>query len=126
MQTRVYDEVLGQWLNVTKNYTVEGNWTRTVLDSVTISGIGQATDSAISPDGKFFYVVSFLHHDLKCLAHITKLKIKQVTGYFSSVTHFGGYTCTSTNNNCLLNEGYLTTFKRDPSDGSLLWKATQR
>jgi hypothetical protein len=92
-------------LNVTKNYTVTGNWTRTVLGGVTITGIEQATDSAISPDGKHYYVV---------------------TGYMPSATHFGGYTCSNSNNNCQSAIGYITTFTREPSDGTLMWKTSQR
>ena len=93
------------WLNVTKNYTVEGNWTRTVTKSVQIKGLGQPTDSAISPDGQFMYVC---------------------TGYFSSTSTHGGATCTGTNNNCPTEKGHLSYFKRDPSDGSLFWAGTMR
>jgi hypothetical protein len=105
--TRVYDEVNNVWVNITKNYTVSGNWTRIVPHTVTISGTGQPVDAVISPDGKSYYIV---------------------TGYFSTVTTYGGYACTtaSNTNDCVNQRGYITTFKRDPSDGTLLWKASLR
>ena len=93
-------------MNVTKNYTVEGNWTRTVTNSVTIAGLGQPTDSVISPDGKFLYVI---------------------TGYFTNSMTYGGLSsCGSTEalNYCSTNKGYITTFARDSTDGSLLWSST--
>jgi len=93
------------WVNVTKNYTVYGNWTRTITQTTDIAGIAQATDSAISPNGKWLVVV---------------------TGYYSVVTNYGGYQCNSGNNNCLASKGFVTVFKRDPNDASLLFKSTVR
>ena len=104
-QTRVYDEDLNTWLNVTKNYTVYGNWTRTTTQEVTIDGVGQAVDSAISPNGKYFATVS---------------------GYFPTTTNYGGYSCQTVNNECEENKGYIAIFRRDPSDGSLLFIHSER
>lgn len=103
--TREYDSEEGVYLNVTTNYTVYGNWTRTVLGSVTVSGIQQATDSELSPNGQWLFVV---------------------TGYYPSVTTYGGYTCNEVNNDCINTIGHITTFKRDPTDGTLMWHSTQR
>lgn len=101
----MYDEVEDLWLNVTKNYTVYGNWTRTITETVTIDGLGQPTDTAISPNGKWMIVV---------------------TGYYLQSTNYGGYQCVSGNNECPTLKGYITIFKRDPSDGSLLFHTTER
>ena len=104
-QTRVYNEENGVWLNQTKNYTVHGNWTRTVTKSVTIQGIGQPVDTLISPDGQFFYVC---------------------TGYFVSSEAFSGQTCSTRRNDCPAQIGHLTYFKRNPFDGSLFWAGKTR
>ena len=92
------------WLNVTKNTTVYGNWTRTVTKSVQIKGLGQPIDSVISPDGQYFYVC---------------------TGYFQISSTYGASGC-SDSSGCAQEKGHLTYFKRDPSDGSLFWAGTQR
>jgi hypothetical protein len=105
-QTRVYDEAEGMWHNMTKNYTVYGNFTRTIKETATITGLTQPTDSAISPNGKFVYVI---------------------TGYFSNTNTVSGFsTCLATTNKCPTAKGYLTVFTRDPHDGSLLFLSSSR
>lgn len=105
IQTRVYDEETGMWLNVTKNYTVYGDWTRQVKMVATIAGLGQPMDVAISPNGQFVYVC---------------------TGYQPFVSTYSASSSCSTTNECSTDKGSLTLFKREPYDGSLIFDYTEK
>lgn len=94
------------WVNVTNNYTVTGNFTRIIKETTKIQGLSQPTGAVISPDGKYVFVV---------------------TGYFSKTNTLSGYSsCSLGMNKCSTSRGSLTTFKRDPHDGSLMFQFTQK